>query len=415
MFLNDTFTGADTTTLASHTGEKGATWAVDSNFAGSVIQLTNANRARVNVGGTISYYCSGRPASADYYVETVLYVASVITGIRVGVSGRLVPGVGSGYVAMYENWAGAARWEIRDASFTLFGFYNQVLTPGQSYTLRLDMVGTTIRLLVDGVERISITDSTYPLAGRAGLYGFGTTTNTTGLHYESITSTSVRAAANNIVCDGDSITAGTGTNTLPWPTQLATALGSTYLVRNVGVSGKQVSELTTDAATGVDPKFSEDFDRNLCVLFGGTNDIYFNADASDAGSTTISNIAAYCAARQAVGWTVVVVTILPRGGDFSTSTLPATKATHFNARRAAVNTSVRANYLTYANALADVAINATIGDDGDDANTTYYQDNIHPTNAGATVIEGIILAALVAAGYVSLGTGRPPVIGGGYY
>lgn len=400
MFLNDTFTGADGTALASHTGESGATWTARSL---SNIVLTNANRARGNVGNTLCHFCSGRPASADYYVEAVLYVATVITGIRAGVAGRFLNGDFGGYVAWYENFGGAARWEIRTTGFTLLGSFAQTLTAGQSYTLRLDMVGTTIRLLVDGVERINVTDSTYARRGQAALFGYGSPTNSTGIHWESVTATSVVPTANILVADGDSITQGSGLNTIPWPTVIGTTLGAAWTVVNLGVSGQTLANMETDGAgTGAgspDLYYGDEYTRKILVCFGGTNDIYFNADADDTAATTLSRLSTYCTNRQALWDEVVVVTMLPRTViDGGTSTLSVTKQTHFSDRRAAFNTSVRANYLTYADRLVDVALDPTMGDEGDQADTTYYQgDGTHPTNTGAAYLAALIYAGLGVA------------------
>jgi lysophospholipase L1-like esterase len=82
---------------------------------------------------------------------------------------------------------------------------------------------------------------------------------------------------------------------------------------------------------------------------------------------------------------VVVCTMLPRTGT--------------DAERAAYNTAIRANWATYADALADPAADARIGDNGDNADLTYYDaDAVHLNDAGyaiaAAIIEPQILALL---------------------
>jgi hypothetical protein len=49
------------------------------------------------------------------------------------------------------------------------GTFGQGVATGSSYRVALDMSGSTIRLLVDGTQRISATDSTLTAAGRAGV------------------------------------------------------------------------------------------------------------------------------------------------------------------------------------------------------------------------------------------------------
>jgi lysophospholipase L1-like esterase len=387
VFLNDTFTDAADTPLASHTGETNAAWTVKLGDA----RISNANRLRGQTNTTHSYYCSGRPASADYYVEAVLYVASSTSGFRCGVLGRYYPPTNSGYSAQYENWGGAARWELA-SNGVVIGSYAQALTIGQSYTLRLDMVGSTIRVLIDGVERISVTNTEQTLRYRAGITMFGVMTNTTGIHIDSITATSVMATPNILVADGDSITAGLVANTLPWPTQVGTIIGGTWTISNRAVPSQTLADMESDASIEIDGLFGHEYTRAILVCFAGTNDIYGNVDADDTAATTLSRLSTYCTARNAVGWDLVVVTMLPR--TVTTGSLPAVQQTHFNSRRAAFNTSVRANYLTYADRLADVALNTTIGEDGDQSDTTYYQDGVHPTNAGAAILASEILAVL---------------------
>ena len=125
-----------------------------------------------------------------------------------------------------------------------------------------------------------------------------------------------------VVCDGDSITAGQnneenpgasvgwtgGDYTCSYPYHLQQANPS-YSVLNHGISGVHLAALKTDAAAAVDPYFSAArFTKNVVVLFAGTNDI----QAGTALATVQSDTATYIAARQAVGWKVVIVPMLDR-------------------------------------------------------------------------------------------------------
>jgi lysophospholipase L1-like esterase len=55
---------------------------------------------------------------------------------------------------------------------TLLGSYTQALTTDQEYLLELRCIGTTISLLVDGVSRISVTDSSNDGTGSGNRVGF---------------------------------------------------------------------------------------------------------------------------------------------------------------------------------------------------------------------------------------------------
>jgi hypothetical protein len=120
---------------------------------------------------------------------------------------------------------------------------------------------------------------------------------------------------------------------------------------------------------------------NVLVVWEGTNDIVVNGANA---TTAYNNLVSYCQARQAEGWKVVIVTILPREQN----------STH-NTARATVNTNIRTNWATFANALADVAANTTIGDDGDETNATNYDaDQTHLNATGAAIAAGIIAPAV---------------------
>lgn len=203
----------------------------------------------------------------------------------------------------------------------------------------------------------------------------------------------------NVVADGDSITFGANLSAgQPWPDQALVLLGGISTMTNKGVSGQTLANMESDASTDIDPLISHAAGMiNVVVAFGGTNDIYFNADADYTAATTISRLTTYANNRRSAGWRVVVVTMLPRGdfGGGSTSTLPADRKTHHEARRQAYNTWLRANYATNSWTLADVAADNRIGDDGDELDTNVYQgDKVHPTATGEGYIAGTIVTAI---------------------
>lgn len=169
-----------------------------------------------------------------------------------------------------------------------------------------------------------------------------------------------------------------------YPQQCLQLLGGGWHGTNSGYPSTQVSAMITDAPTNLDPYIdATNYTKNVCVLLGGTNDLYFGADAA----TTITRISDFCAARQLAGWKVVVCTILPRS-DGST---PGS----FEADRQTVNASIRANWATYADAIADIADDARIGEDNDEQNATYYADLVHMTPAGYAIVAGIVKDAIL--------------------
>lgn len=180
--------------------------------------------------------------------------------------------------------------------------------------------------------------------------------------------------------DGDSLTVGLGTVT-SWTDMVLQTLAPAYRSYNFGVSGQTIVQMASDAATQIDPLRQPSFTRNVLTAWGGTNDMNASPGTS---ATVIANYASYCTARRAAGWKVIAFTCLPRGA-----------VAQFETDRQAFNTSVRANWATYADALCDVGGNATIGAAGAQNNATYYNvDAIHLTAAGHQIVAGLVTTAL---------------------
>lgn len=117
----------------------------------------------------------------------------------------------------------------------------------------------------------------------------------------------------------------------------------------------------------------------------GTNDLK-NSD----GATVHSALSTYCAARRAAGWKVVVLTALDRGDSGTAS---------YHQNRLDYNALIRANYTSYADELADVASDPTIGIDGAYNNATYFDaDLIHVLPAAKTIVATYVRTALASLG-----------------
>jgi hypothetical protein len=190
----DSFTGAAGTLLSDHTADSGSTWTHWTNDTATSV-LSDSNRLRRNGTGGVTYLTSAVPPGADYQVSADIYVKSLLSNDAAGVVGRFdtsnTNGTGTRYMARYNVSAGY--WELRkdvNGGGTLLGSYTATPTVGQTYNVALDMKGSTIRMLVDGVERVSVTDTSITAAGRAGTRlgsgGTGTSpTDTTGMHLDN--------------------------------------------------------------------------------------------------------------------------------------------------------------------------------------------------------------------------------------
>jgi hypothetical protein len=191
-FQQDTFTGTAGVAITDRSPEVG-TWEGHPAKEGMNLVLSDANRARGN--GTASdtgtlYFGTGLPDGPNYSVTAVIVAKSLHN--LAGVMGRMDTTDYTGYEAIYNAYSGATQWRLAKriaGAFTLLGTFSQSLTLDQDYTLKLEMIGTAIKVYVDGVERISVTDSDISAAGRVGLYAWGndvTPSNTAAIHLSSV-------------------------------------------------------------------------------------------------------------------------------------------------------------------------------------------------------------------------------------
>jgi lysophospholipase L1-like esterase len=237
-------------------------------------------------------------------------------------------------------------------------------------------IGTvTIRdLFVGVVSSLSLT-SGLKLQGLA-IYDRVLTLSEIESAYSAMSARSAIPPAPTIVtiAEGDSITAADGSYAyLHGPAATTPQIGGVWATNGAGLATLTGRAAALDQCIGNAPK------HILSVLIGA-NDLKSYSSAAQY----ITDFAAYCAARRAAGWLVVVCTILPQ-----------TDATH-NTRRASVNAAIAGWVGINCDAIADFASNTTMGDDADAANITYYSDGLHPTAAGQAVLQPILTAAVDA-------------------
>lgn len=191
-FVNDTFTGTDSTNITAHTGETGATWAKGSSAVGGWLITSNRVRCGSATNPYVVDFASGVPSSADYDVSAIFhYFGSVAF---TGICGRLQnPSVGIGTFDCYMAAITTGTFQIRKHTGapnvvsnpgTVLGSYAPGLTVGNDYTVKLQMRGSIISLWVDGTKRIEATDTTISAAGRVGVAAFGQSGATAGVHFD---------------------------------------------------------------------------------------------------------------------------------------------------------------------------------------------------------------------------------------
>jgi len=196
--------------------------------------------------------------------------------------------------------------------------------------------------------------------------------------------------------DGDSITAGQGlSDPNTWFPAVAVAgtisgtsggLNVNYV--NYGINGQTVATMLSNVNTkivgsGASPHFGKD----VVIMMGGINDLA----GGDSAATIEANIVAYGQAVRAGGYKFVANTILP------CQSTACNAVSDLETKRQAINTYIRANLSTFADALADGAANSQIGPFAAALDLTYYQsDHVHPTVTGASILGGIVSTAILS-------------------
>ncbi len=191
QFASDPFTGVAGTELSAYN----AAWVQHSaSGAGADARISDANRLRSTgaTGGTACYYHTANPASADYWVSADIYEASDANH-GAGVIARCATADKRMYFARW-NSAGATdvvqlyKFDAAGTPTQLGSDFNANFTTGATRNLKLECIGTAIKVYIDGsgTASISVTDSDITAAGKAGVRlgftGSAVGSNATTLH-----------------------------------------------------------------------------------------------------------------------------------------------------------------------------------------------------------------------------------------
>lgn len=185
----------------------------------------------------------------------------------------------------------------------------------------------------------------------------------------------------NIVFRGDSQTSLAGQGQYVLQTLEKAALNSIRsecsTIATVGLS--VIPSMLPNAATEIDPKFSSIYQNNICMIWGGTNDLADGTSAADLYTA----IQTFCAGRRAAGFKVIVANVLPRQNN---------PAEGYEAERLAYNASVRESWASFADEFVDVGAHPDLQDP---TNTIYYYDLCHLTEIGGSKAADYASAALI--------------------
>ncbi len=194
----DSFFDTAATALASHVPTKisddsaraGKSWArsTATGVNGGTLVVSDANRIRGNTSGQgFLYIISDTPdVDANYDVQIVIHTFTNLSGVTLGVAGRIVnSSTRSYYDVHYDGTDQKVHLSLANAGSPTDLAVSSALSwaNGSDHTLTLRMRGNQISALVDGtVVAGPVTDNTLSAAGSAGIVGQQSSTNTTGFH-----------------------------------------------------------------------------------------------------------------------------------------------------------------------------------------------------------------------------------------
>lgn len=182
-----------------------------------------------------------------------------------------------------------------------------------------------------------------------------------------------------LIYDGDSLTKGWGSsNASSYPYFLSNILDNTWRHINYGLESQTLTTIVANAAANIDILYNVGYTKNVVVVWGGSNDL---DDYQRTAAQVYGDLVTYCNARRSAGFKVVVLSVIAR------STMTEAMNTH----RLNYNTSASVNWNTFADGFADVANDSRLSNFND---TTYFYDGIHLTNAGYSIVAGIVKTAV---------------------
>lgn len=156
-YFFDTLNSPDGTNLSAHTSDSGNTWALDTGFGNS---LVIKSQEITSVGGGTQYVTNWSNGSNDYWFQGTIVMP---TSNNCGVFLALRDTSGQCYLAGYQGDSTNKRWIIYRENGGSAGYVvtgpDFTLNSGQSYFVQVFVVGSLIRIVVDGTEVLSGVDS----------------------------------------------------------------------------------------------------------------------------------------------------------------------------------------------------------------------------------------------------------------
>ena len=164
VIYSDDFNRADSTSIGAVYTEQSGGWEIVSNK----LKLTSHSA----IDDIVSYDSAlGLVTAADYDVTTVGQFTGGGGG-GIGPMGRYLNNSNFYFIESVPMFDVHDLLKKVSGSYTNIGSYSTTVNENQDYTGKLEMVGTTIKMWIDGTLRATATDSSLTSAGKPGLRGF---------------------------------------------------------------------------------------------------------------------------------------------------------------------------------------------------------------------------------------------------
>jgi lysophospholipase L1-like esterase len=188
-----------------------------------------------------------------------------------------------------------------------------------------------------------------------------------------------------IVVHGDSLAYGSNLGlyrreSVNYGGQTRDLLGEGWDVYNRAVPGSSFNNISggdfhliLSAASRIDVLYRPSAAQNILVISTGWNDV----NGGETALTIKAQFIAYCLARKAQGWKVVVAPLPISNYPVQPGIYPSI--------RLEVNAWLAQHWHEFADAYADFSADPVIGNNANTTNTLYWQDQLHMTQSGYAI------------------------------
>lgn len=181
ILIFDSFVDFDGQSLAAHVGELNATWVDGANQNSGAFARITSNRLTKDNSSLAAILYNGTAPNANCYVQAKITMLTSMP-VNVALVARLNPASDNYYSIRHNSNQWQLRVTINGTATTLDSgnaIYNDTMVANDERLIRLEVNGSSLKVFIDGIQRISATDTTHT-SGRTGIRFGGAASATTG-------------------------------------------------------------------------------------------------------------------------------------------------------------------------------------------------------------------------------------------